>query len=70
MRELCGEDRTVLLVSHALGTIQELCDDALWMHKGKLRMVGDPVEVVDTYKEFLGVKDDKKEEDPITMEDV
>ena len=26
MRELCSEDRTVMLVSHALGTIEELAD--------------------------------------------
>ena len=66
MRELCGEDRTVLLVSHALGTIKELCDQVVWMHKGRLRMVGDPVEVVDAYQQFMGVT----EEDPVTLEDV
>src|ERR671918_1253166 len=33
MRELCSEDRTIVLVSHALGSIEELCDQAIWMHK-------------------------------------
>jgi ABC-type polysaccharide/polyol phosphate transport system ATPase subunit len=66
MRELCGEDRTVLVVSHALGTIKELCDQVVWMHKGRLRMAGDPVEVVEAYQEFMGVS----EEDPVTQEDV
>ena len=65
MRELCGEDRTVLLVSHALGTIEELCDEAIWMHKGKLRMCGEPAAVVEAYTNFLGVR-----EDAVTMEDV
>src|SRR5262245_1423430 len=32
MRDLCGEDRTILLVSHALGSTKELCDSAIWMH--------------------------------------
>lgn len=65
MRELCSEDRTVLLVSHALGTIEELCDEAIWMHKGKLKLWDEPAAVVDAYTKFLGVK-----EDAVTMEDV
>jgi ABC-type polysaccharide/polyol phosphate transport system ATPase subunit len=65
MRELCGEDRTILLVSHALGSIEELCDSALWIHKGVLRMWDDPETVVKTYTRFLDVK-----EDAFTMEDV
>jgi ABC-type polysaccharide/polyol phosphate transport system ATPase subunit len=65
MRELCGEDRTILLVSHALGSIKELCDSAIWMHQGELRMWDDPDSVVDAYTEFLEVG-----EDAFTMEDV
>jgi ABC-type polysaccharide/polyol phosphate transport system ATPase subunit len=65
MRELCGEDRTVILVSHALGTIQDLADQAIWMHKGELRMWDEPEPVVDAYTEFLEVG-----EDAFTMEDV
>ena len=61
MRELCGEDRTILLVSHALGSIEELCDEAIWMHKGELRMWDEPDAVVEAYTEFLGVKDDAHE---------
>ena len=65
MRELCSENRTILLVSHALGSIKELCDQAIWIHKGELRMWDDPESVVDAYTEFLEVG-----EDAFTMEDV
>ena len=65
MRELCGENRTILLVSHALGSIKDLCDQAIWIHKGELRMWDDPEAVVDAYTEFLEVG-----EDAFTMEDV
>ena len=65
MRQLCTEDRTILLVSHALGSIKELCDQAIWMHKGELRMWDEPDAVVDAYTEFLEVG-----EDAFTMEDV
>ena len=65
MRELCSEDRTVLLVSHSLGTIEDLCDEAIWLHKGRMRLWDEPPAVVEAYTRFLGVK-----EDALTMEDV
>ena len=65
MRELCGEDRTIVLVSHALGSIEELCDAAIWLHKGEMRMWDEPPAVVEAYTDFLDVR-----EDAVTMEDV
>jgi ABC-type polysaccharide/polyol phosphate transport system ATPase subunit len=65
MRQLCGEDRTIVLVSHAMGSIEELCDAAIWLHKGEMRMWDEPQAVIDAYTEFLGVR-----EDAVTMEDV
>jgi teichoic acid transport system ATP-binding protein len=65
MRELCDEDRTVVLVSHALGTIEQLCDQAIWMDQGVLRMWDEPQSVISAYTDFLEVG-----EDVVTMEDV
>jgi ABC-type polysaccharide/polyol phosphate transport system ATPase subunit len=65
MRDLCGGGRTIVLVSHALGTIADLCDAAVWMHKGELQMQGEPQGVIDAYTQFLEVG-----EDALTMEDV
>jgi ABC-type polysaccharide/polyol phosphate transport system ATPase subunit len=65
MRELCAQARTIVLVSHALGSIEQLCDSALWMHKGELKMHSDPESVVHAYTKFLDVG-----EDAFTMEDV
>ena len=65
MRELCGQARTIVLVSHALGSIQELCDSAIWMHKGRLQMWDEPEAVVDAYTKFLDVG-----EDALTLEDL
>jgi lipopolysaccharide transport system ATP-binding protein/teichoic acid transport system ATP-binding protein len=70
MRELCGEDRTILLVSHALASIEKLCDDCIWMHKGELRMWDEPTAVVEAYTEFLGIREEEDERDPVAMEDV
>jgi ABC-type polysaccharide/polyol phosphate transport system ATPase subunit len=58
MKELCSEDRTVLLVTHAMGTVKKLCDRALWIHKGEVVMKGRPREVVRDYTAFLEVAED------------
>jgi ABC-type polysaccharide/polyol phosphate transport system ATPase subunit len=65
MKELCEQARTIVLVSHALGTIHDLCDVAVWMHKGELQMQGEPQAVIDAYTQFLDVG-----EDALTMEDM
>jgi len=65
MRELCTADRTIVLVSHSLGAIADLADEAIWLDKGELKMQGAPQTVIDAYAAFLGVK-----EDAVTMEDV
>jgi ABC-type polysaccharide/polyol phosphate transport system ATPase subunit len=47
---------TMLLVSHALASVRELCNDAIWLDHGKLMMHGKPEEVIDAYTEFVSVK--------------
>jgi ABC-type polysaccharide/polyol phosphate transport system ATPase subunit len=69
MRKLCRQDRTILLVTHALGSVEKLCDEAIWIDKGEMRMWDEPHAVVEAYTDFLGVRDDE-EDDPVTMEDV
>jgi ABC-type polysaccharide/polyol phosphate transport system ATPase subunit len=64
MRELCGQAHTIVLVSHALGSIRELCDQAIWMDHGVMRMWDEPEAVVDAYTEFLEVG-----QDAVTLED-
>jgi ABC-type polysaccharide/polyol phosphate transport system ATPase subunit len=65
MRELCAQARTIVLVSHSLGSIVDLCDTAVWMHKGELKMLDEPQPVIDAYTRFLDVG-----ETALTMEDL
>jgi teichoic acid transport system ATP-binding protein len=53
IRELINEDRTVVMVSHSLGLIEELCDEVIWISKGKLKGIGKASEMVKQYKEFM-----------------
>src|SRR6202521_2157716 len=41
--------KTILLVTHSLGLVERLCDEALWLDGGRLRAHGDPKRVVDEY---------------------
>jgi teichoic acid transport system ATP-binding protein len=58
MHELCGQDRTIVLVSHGLGSIRELADTAMWLKKGEIITMGTPNEVVDAYTTNAQAKDD------------
>ena len=55
MRELVEEARTIVIVSHALATISDLCDSAIWMHKGTILAYGEPELIVAEYLKFLEV---------------
>ncbi len=59
MDALMKEAGTMLLVSHALGTIQDLSDEVIWLHKGRLIKRGDPKDICNAYLEFLKVGDEK-----------
>ncbi len=66
MRELCEQAHTIVLVSHALRSLRELADEAIWLHRGELRDSGSPKEVVRSYQRFLKVAED----DEVSQEDV
>ncbi len=58
MHELMQSARAMFLVSHALGSIKEMCNAAIWLHKGELMLQGSPDEVVAAYTKFLEVGED------------
>jgi ABC-type polysaccharide/polyol phosphate transport system ATPase subunit len=47
----------MLIVSHSLLTIQEVCNEAIWLHKGEVILRDTPHTVVEAYKKFLDVGD-------------
>jgi ABC-type polysaccharide/polyol phosphate transport system ATPase subunit len=44
-----GDNATVLVVSHAMEFIQQSCDKAIWLDKGKVKFVGEANEAVSYY---------------------
>ena len=55
IKELRSDARALILVSHALGTIRDICNEVAWLDKGRLVKRGNPIEVVDAYSQFLQV---------------
>ncbi|MCI8875006.1 MAG: ABC transporter ATP-binding protein [Lachnospiraceae bacterium] len=48
-----NSDRTVIIVSHSSETLKKLCDTILWLHEGKVKMIGPIDEVLPVYDEFM-----------------
>ncbi len=55
MRSMIGGGTTVLFVSHSVEQIKNLCDRAVWLDHGHVKMIGDAKEVCEAYKKFAGV---------------
>ena len=54
MKSLISQrNRTVVIVSHNLKTLEDLCDRVMWMHEGKIVKIGDPKAVLKEYREFM-----------------
>ena len=56
IKELRTEDRALILVSHALATIEDICNEVIWLDKGKMMARGKPAEVIAAYREFMQVR--------------
>lgn len=54
MKELISDkNRTVLIVSHSISTLRKLCTKMLWLHEGKIKMLGDTNEVLTAYEQYM-----------------
>lgn len=49
LKEMKESEKTIVIVSHSLGQVKELCNRAIWIYNGEVRMDGTPNEVVDEY---------------------
>jgi ABC-type polysaccharide/polyol phosphate transport system ATPase subunit len=60
MNEYVAEGGTVILVSHAMGQVAQLCPECLWLDHGRLRYQGPTDKAVDQY---LAVVAEREEEE-------
>ena len=56
MNQFRAEQKTMVFCSHSMFHIQELCDTAIWIDKGKIKEMGDSDKVVGHYEDFCNNK--------------
>jgi lipopolysaccharide transport system ATP-binding protein len=61
MNEFRHGGKTILLVTHALATVESWCDLAAWIDGGKVRMFGDPRLVVAEYRRAIAAAEAETE---------
>ena len=49
LQELKNSDKTIVIVTHSMDQVKELCDRAIWIYEGRVRMDGKPEKVVEEY---------------------
>ncbi|HET6965852.1 MAG TPA: ABC transporter ATP-binding protein [Acidimicrobiales bacterium] len=47
--ELRNAGKTIVLVSHSMGSVDNLCDRVAWFQKGRVMQIGPPNEVIEAY---------------------
>ena len=50
MQELVLQAKMVIIITHSLKYAQDNCDRLIWLHKGEIKEVGNPKEIVANYR--------------------
>ena len=56
MKQLMAGGTTVLLVSHSIKTIREMCDRVLWLDHGEVVDLGPTGEICDAYEKSMNIE--------------
>jgi len=57
MEDFLGKGGTLLFCSHSMYHVKKICQKAMWLERGRARMVGDATLVADQYEDYLRAKD-------------
>ena len=53
IREIKGQGTTIVIVSHSLGQIEQICDRSIWIKDGRIEKEGDPKSVHLEYLDYM-----------------
>ena len=56
MNQFNAKDKTIVFVSHALNTVNELCQRTMLLNEGRIVTMGDTEKVIDHYLAMLQEK--------------
>lgn len=65
LREIKKNGTSIVIVSHSLAQIEQICDKTIWINEGKIAAEGNPADVHPQYLDFMG----KKQESIVTVEE-
>lgn len=51
LEELKEQGKTIVFVTHGMGSVKRFCTRVVWLHQGKIKMDGDVNKVIDAYVE-------------------
>lgn len=54
LKEIKAEGTTIVIVSHSLGQIEQICERSIWIQDGEIRAEGSPREVHPIYLDYMG----------------
>ena len=63
LREIKSSGVTIVIVSHSLGQIEQICDRCIWLHDGSIRAQGIPKEIDMEYLEYMATGSGKPGKD-------
>ena len=56
LREIKSHGTTIVIVSHSLGQIEQICDRSIWIHDGLIKAEGPPKEIDLEYLDYMSRK--------------
>lgn len=66
LRELRDSDKTIVIVSHSLDVVKDLCARAVWIYDTHIKMDADPVDVCEAYLEQIEIDNQVNKEKELT----
>lgn len=64
LKEIKAQGTTIVIVSHSLGQIEQICERSIWIHEGLIKMSGAPREVHPYYLDYMGNRGTNPLENP------
>lgn len=60
LHELRDSGKTIVIVTHTMDVVREMCHRAIWIYKGKFRLDGEPSYVIDEYMKQITIDHKEK----------
>ncbi len=54
LKEIKANGTTIVIVSHSMGQIEQICNRSIWIHEGKIKAAGRPRDIDPQYLDYMG----------------